>query len=164
MKQKKIQSQALERLLRNADELGLNKAARIKLQWFLFYVTHNENVSLTCRHFGIARSTFNRWLNRFDARDERSLEEESRRPLNVRAVETDDAVIELVTSLRRSHPMMNKEEIQNRLKKKGHTVSVSTVGRIITRNNLFFGDSPAHRRKRGEGHSGYTDFSSAIPV
>jgi len=164
MKQKKIQSQALERLLRNADQLGLNKAARIKLQWFLFYATHDENVSLTCRHFGIARSTFTRWFNRFDPRDERSLEEESRRPLNVRAPETDGAVIALVTELRRSHPMINKEEIQGRLQTAGYTVSVSTVGRIITRNNLFFGNSPAHRRKRGEGHSGYADFSAAVPV
>lgn len=164
MKKEKIQYQAIEKLLRTADELGLNKAARIKLQWFLFYATHDGNVSLTCRHFGIARSTFNRWYARFDVRDERTLEEASRRPLTVRTPETAGDVVTFVAELRRSHPFMNKEDIQTRLHAAGHTVSASTVGRIIARNNLFFGNSPAHRRKRGEGHAGYTDFSTAIPV
>lgn len=149
MKRQKIQLQAIESLLRRADALALPKDARVRLRWFEFYATHEYNASLTCRHFGIARSTFARWLKRFDSSDERTLEEESRRPKHVRLPETDDVVIAMVGEMRRKNPLMNKGVIREELLCAGHDVSLATVGRIITRNRFFFADTPSHRRKRG---------------
>ena len=39
-----------------------------------------ENVALTCRHFGISRQTFYRWLRRYQPLDLTSLEERSHCP------------------------------------------------------------------------------------
>ncbi|PIR48236.1 hypothetical protein COU80_05395, partial [Candidatus Peregrinibacteria bacterium CG10_big_fil_rev_8_21_14_0_10_55_24] len=36
-----------------------------RLQWFLHFLQHGS-VSATCRHFGIARTTFYRWWKRYD--------------------------------------------------------------------------------------------------
>lgn len=38
--------------------------AKKRLKWFDWHRDHGENVSLTCRHFGIGRSTFYRWAKR----------------------------------------------------------------------------------------------------
>lgn len=39
----------------------LSKTARLRLKWFEFCDIYGDNVSLTCRHFGIGRQTFYRW-------------------------------------------------------------------------------------------------------
>lgn len=46
--------------------------------------TKNHPVTVTCRRFGISRSTYYRWWKRFDPRNLKSLENRSRRPKNVR--------------------------------------------------------------------------------
>ncbi len=144
----------VRRLLKQAAELELSAGAVLRLKWFLYAIEHDDNVSLACRHFGIARSTFVRWWNRFDAQDPSSLEETSRRPHTVRAPETDAAVVELIRALRMQHPTMGKVGIHALLRDAhGVTVSVSTVGRVIARHKLFFGPQASHAQKRGETES-----------
>jgi transposase-like protein len=143
--------QDVRRLLRNAEGLELSVGAVQRLKWFAYALEHDENISLTCRHFGIARSTFLRWAERFDAHDIATLEEQSRRPHTVRTPDTDARVIDLVRALRTQHTNMSKETITQILREQhGVDLSVSTVGRIITRHKMFFGSSPSHRQKRGE--------------
>jgi transposase len=48
---------------------SLSRAARTRLQWMLFYLFNGRNAARTCRHFGISRQTFYRWLRRFDRHD-----------------------------------------------------------------------------------------------
>ncbi|MFA7682072.1 MAG: helix-turn-helix domain-containing protein, partial [Candidatus Peribacteraceae bacterium] len=55
-------------LLEQALDGGMNKEVVERLQWFLHYNTYGS-VSATCRQFGIARTTFYRWLKRFDPTD-----------------------------------------------------------------------------------------------
>lgn len=43
-----------------------------RLEWLINFVSHGS-VSQTCKRFDIARTTFYRWLNRFDATDLHSL-------------------------------------------------------------------------------------------
>jgi len=50
----------------------------------LFYLFKGRNAARTCRHFGISRQTFYRWLRRFDRHDLRTLEGRSHRPRNIR--------------------------------------------------------------------------------
>lgn len=142
-------ARALERLLKQAAVLGLSRHAKQHLQWLLFAAQHDGDVALTCRHFGIARSTFLRWAERFRLEDIESLEERSRRPHHVRGATYDPAVVEIVRQLRQQEPYSNKQEIRDRLAREhGYELSAATVGRIIQKYGLFFGSTPAHRAKR----------------
>lgn len=141
----------IKNLLQRADAIGLSSDAKQRLHWFSFALTHGGNVSLACRHFGIARSTYVRWMQRFDPRDPDTLEEHSRRPHTVRAPETDARVIALIKAYRQQEPLVSKDVIQERLRAEhGVTISSSTVGRIIARHKFFFADTESHRIKRME--------------
>jgi hypothetical protein len=154
----------VRRLLKQAADLELSAGAVQRLKWFVYALEHDNNVSLACRRFGIARSTYMRWWLRFDASNPASLEEASRRPHTVRAPETDARTVELIRTLRMAHPAMGKVGIHALLRDlHGVEVSVSTVGRVIARNKLFFADSQAHARKRGD-FAVETDLPSYQPL
>ena len=141
----------VQRLLQHAEELELSADAALRLQWFAFAIDHDGNIGLTCRHFGISRSTFFRWAKRFDPLHPETLEEHSRRPHTFREPETDAQTIALIRRYREEHPLMGKEKIQKHLlEEHGVTVSVSTVGRVIARHGFFFADIPSHRAKRAD--------------
>lgn len=141
----------LVRIQKHADDLELSRGARQRLQWFIFAAMHEGNVSLTCRHFGIARSTFLRWSKRFDVAHPETLEEHSRCPHHVRASETSPEVVALIKHLRTQHPLMSKERIERELLATHRIeLSASTIGRVIAREGFFFADTPAHRRKRNQ--------------
>jgi transposase-like protein len=140
---------AIKKLLRSAQDLELSDGAVRRLKWFLFAAEHDGNVSITCRHFDIARSTFRRWSERFSAHDITTLEENSRKPRNVRSSTIDPRVIEIVRVLREDAPKMQKAVIVDKLlREHGIVLSAATVGRIITRHKLFFGTTKSHREKR----------------
>ena len=140
--------QRVQWFLAHAKELRLGRSAVQRLHWFAFALEHNGNASLTCRHFGIARSTYLRWVGRFDPNDERSLEDCSKRPQHLRRSQLSGNAIAAIKGLRRTNPTMNRAEIAQSLIQHGFAVSPSTVGRIITKHRLFFGDIPSHRSKR----------------
>lgn len=141
----------IEKLLRRADDIGLSHQAKQRLKLFSYALKHSGNISLTCRHFGIARSTFLRWAERFEARDESSLEERSRCPKKVREPKTDVGIIERIRALRLAYPTQGKQRIAHILAMEGMHVSASTVGRVIARHALFFAPTPSHRAKRSYG-------------
>ena len=156
-----LRLQDVRRLLRSAGEYELGAAAVQRLKWFQYNLEHSGNVSLTCRHFGISRSTFLRWAERFDATDVRTLEEFSRRPHTVRLPETDTHTIELITKIRKEQPLLGKEAVTAILKTSHSvTVSSSTVGRIIKRHNLFFAATASHETKR----TSMEDHSARLPI
>jgi Helix-turn-helix domain len=51
---------------KTAELLHLSRAARGRLEWIIFWEKNSKDVSLTARHFGIARKTFYKWLVRFE--------------------------------------------------------------------------------------------------
>lgn len=133
-----------------ASKLELSLNARLRLKWFTFAVEHGGDVDLTCRRFGISRSTYHRWAGRIDLNDPRTLEEKSKRPHRVRTEETPAFVVQLIRLYRTENPTMCKEIIASRLLvEHGLTISKSTIGRVIARHGFFFGDSRSHRLKRG---------------
>jgi transposase-like protein len=151
MRHDMLSASEIRRLLRSASQLELSSDAVQKLKWFLFAAEHAENVSLTCRHFGISRSTYLRWSERFDANDLSTLDEHSRSPHTVREPETDPKVVTLIAELRTAQPMIGKEAISAILQQSHSiTVSSSTVGRVISRHGLFFAETASHRRKRAQ--------------
>lgn len=143
----------------------MSREVKLRLRWFEYYLQHDGNVSLTCRHFGIARTTFLRWFKRFDPTDVSTLEDKSRRPKTFRQPEVSDRAEELVRMLRQKFPHLDRNVICEVLKSK-HDINLSpaTVGRIIKRNGLYFGDSPSHTHKRRMWLEKHGDDSSSLPT
>lgn len=110
----------------------LSRQARKRLAWFDYY-DRCGNVSLTCRHFGISRSTFYDWKQRFNRRDLSSLEDRSSRPRRCRQRTWTSRQVLAIKQLREQHPTWGKAKLQRLLQRDwGMTLSVSKVGRILT--------------------------------
>lgn len=69
-----ISFEHLQSLLARARQEHMRHEVVERLSWFSDFALH-RSISRTCRTFGIARTTFYRWLKRFDPHDLRSLED-----------------------------------------------------------------------------------------
>lgn len=110
----------------------LSSEAKKRLKWFDWHRGHGQNVSLTCRHFGIARQTFYRWKRRFDPFDLASLEDRSSRPLRVRQRTWTTAEVLAVQRLREAFSRWGKEKLAVLLSREGVMLCASRVGRILS--------------------------------
>lgn len=120
------------------NTVSLSKEAKLRLSWIDYYQTHN-NAALTCRHYGIARSCFHKWLKRFNTRGVGGLQTVSTRPKHVRQSHVPREVIDTVRTLRKANPEYSKYKLAVILKRDyGYSLSASSVGRVISRYNLFF--------------------------
>lgn len=145
-----IRDVAPYKLKRIRQTVTLSKAAKQRLKWIDYYHAHGNNARLTCRHFGIAHRTFYRYYNRCKQQGLSGLENQSHRPQNVRQPTTPRPVIDAIKQLRKANPEFSKYKLAVILKRDyGYSVSASTVGRVISRYNLFF--SPTVKQK---GHPG----------
>jgi DNA invertase Pin-like site-specific DNA recombinase len=74
----------------------LTERAKYKIKVLDLHKSHENNNSLTARHFGISRMTLYRWLKRFKQYGIMGLNEESRRPKRLRRPTTSwDTVIKV---------------------------------------------------------------------
>lgn len=110
----------------------LSRAARTRLQWFDWHATHRQNVSLTCRHFGIGRQTFYRWQRRFQRQALVTLEDRSHRPRRVRQPTWSAQLAQAVLRLRVENPRWGKDKLTPLLRAQNWVVSCSMVGRILS--------------------------------
>lgn len=108
----------------------LSKEARVRLQWFTWHDQHGQNVSLTCRHFGISRQTFYVWRKRYRPRRLASLEQRSSRPRRRRQPTWTVEQVHAVQQLRAQYPRWGKDKLVHLLPA-GMRLSVSMVGRIL---------------------------------
>lgn len=111
----------------------LSKPALKRLFWIDFYLSHKENVSLTCRYFGISRDTFYRWKKRFNPRVLQSLEfdPKTRRPNRVRMMRVPEHIRSRIYSIRKADPEKSKYEIQVELKDEGILIGQSAIQKIV---------------------------------
>lgn len=138
-------------LYKVAKEQDIQREAVKRLRWIDYYTKHN-NAALTCRYFGISESCFWKWKSRFDRIGLRGLESRSRKPKRTREPETDSETIEAIERLRKLFPCYGKQKIHE-LMGSPPNLSVSAVGRVIKRYNLFFRKrkkKPYHSRRWGE--------------
>jgi putative transposase len=110
----------------------LSRAAQVRLAWMDFH-RRTHNVALTCRHFGISRQTFYRWLKRYEPMDLTSLEERSHCPHHRRQPTWSFSLERKVLRLRLQFPRWGKDKLAVLLRQPGEVVSTSMVGRILTR-------------------------------
>ncbi len=139
----------LETILTSSEAAALSAPAKERLAWIAMFVTGKSSVSEVCLRYGIARSTFHRWIDRFDPNDLSTLEEKARAPLATRSPVIEQRAIELIREYRQSSPLMGKEKIRTLLMSEhGMDVSSSTIGRVIEREGLYFASTPLHWKKR----------------
>jgi len=86
---------------------NLSKQARTRLKWFDYYY-QCDNVAQTCRHFGIARKTFYKWLKVYEPDNLYSLEDRSRAPINTRQPEITPLQEQRVIELRKKYIRYSK--------------------------------------------------------
>lgn len=110
----------------------LSRAAQVRLAWMDFY-RRTQNVALTCRHFGISRQTFYRWLKRYEPLDLTTLEERSHCPHRRRRPTWSFLLERKVLTLRLQFPRWGKDKLAVLLRQEKLAVSTSMVGRILSR-------------------------------
>ena len=116
---------------------GLTDDAKLRLKILDWHRSHESNISLTARHFGLDRRTIRRWQRRFALRGPVGLNDESRRPKRVRKPIIDSDTVWKAIKIRKEYPAWSKYKIQALLQREGTIVSVSTIGRILKRRGLI---------------------------
>lgn len=128
----------------------LSHEAKHRLRVIDYYLK-TRNVSLTCRHFGICRSYFYKWYNRFNPKDLTSLESRSRRPKHTRPVTYNTKFIKLIRKLRTDYPYLSAKKLARIVwRDYGISYSAATIGRIIKRYKLYFRAAVQASRKRSK--------------
>lgn len=123
-----------KRYISRLSQAEITAGAKKRLAWMDYY-HKSGNARLTCRHFGISPDTFYRWRRRYQPKNLKSLEDntKTRRPKRLRIPTTPVLVVERILSLREQYPRWGKAKIAVLLRREGILASVSTVGRTITR-------------------------------
>ena len=129
----------------------LTEKAKKKLKILDWHRSHDQNVSLTARRFGLTRKTVRSWQKRFNRFGLVGLNEQSRRPKNVRRSTTSWEIVSEVVNLKKQYPTWSKYKIRILLKRKGLVTSASTVGRIFKRKRLI-GKKISQKRRKAALH------------
>lgn len=108
---------------------ALSRDAKQRLKILDYARTHS--VAATCRHYGIARSTYYRWAKRYDPQQLAFLENRPSRPTRWRRPTWTPAQAEAVRQAREAHPRWGKDKLTVVLRRKGMLLSISMVGRIL---------------------------------
>jgi putative transposase len=111
----------------------LSHDARRRLAMLDWHRTHGGNVSLTARHFGVARPTVYRWLSRYDRFHLETLEDRSSAPRRRRRPTWTIEQLRAVRLVRERYPRWGKEKLAVLLRRDGLRLSSSMVGRILGR-------------------------------
>lgn len=124
-------------------DFSKNEVAKFRLEVINFYKKHG--LAATKDAYGVSRATIFRWKKKLEDSkgDITSLIPKSKTPKRRRKMEVSNEVIEFVRNIRKEHPRLGKEKIKPLLdeycKEIGaKTVSVSTIGKIIKRYNMFY--------------------------
>ena len=125
----------------------LSERARFKIKVLDWHREHDNNVSLTARHFGLGRMTVHRWLKQIKRYGPIGLNDKSRRPKRTRQPTTDSSIMIKIVQTRKQYPAWSKYKIKTLLEREGVCVSVSTVGRVLKRRGLINRRVSAKQRK-----------------
>jgi transposase InsO family protein len=136
-----------------AKMAGLSKAARQRLEWMIFHRQQaGENGALVCRHFGLHRNTFGKWLKLFDEANLKSLETRSRKPHHVRHRVASSLQDDRVIALRKAHPCWSKMKLK-KLYESTYPEPISSwyIQRVIESYRLY----PQRKRRQKHPYTSY---------
>ena len=132
-----------------AKKLNLSKKARQRLNWIIYYYTKaNKNASLTCRYFGITRSKWYFWINKFDETNLRTLEDDSTAPVKRRQKEYTNLQYERVVKLRKQFIRYGKVKLLKKyqlLYSEDRNISDWKVQCIIQVSDIYYHPKKAFR-------------------
>jgi transposase len=122
-----------------AKIVKLSKTTQIRLEWMIFYQTKAKgNARLTWRHFAISPKTFYKWLNLFDEKDLKSLEDRSKAPKTQRKPEYTPEEIQRVIALRLKYPTLGRDKLSILYKEEYHQeIKYWNLRRIIHDFKLY---------------------------
>lgn len=127
---------------------GLTQKARDRLNKLDWHRIHGQNISLTCRHFGIQRRILRDWFKRYKLLGAIGLNDGSKRPKRVRRPTTSRELELAIIMVRKQYPSWSKYKINARLKRKtDFKTSDSTIGRVLKRRGLINRRKSKKRRK-----------------
>lgn len=119
-----------------ANRTNITEKAKQRLKVVDWLRNHNGNVSLASRRFGLNRETVREWRNTFGKTGMLGLNDKSHRPKHVRLPTINWKTVDEIVLLRKAYPAWSKYKIQAILKKKGFSISASSVGRVLKRKKL----------------------------
>jgi len=125
----------------------LTERAKHRLKILDWWRNHDQNYSLTARRFGYGRMTIYRWVKRYRQYGLFGLNEDSRKPKNVRQPTTPWQIVARIVQLREEYPAWSKYKLGVLLKKEGYSISASTVGRILKRKGMI-SEKVSKKRRR----------------
>lgn len=133
---------------------SLSKDALRRLTWIDWYFYHGSNAELTCRHFGISKSLFYRWKNRFDRKNLKTLEFDTklRRPHKLREMTTPPRILKLIYDIRLADLSKSKYEIEEELKRAGIKISRKVIQKVINRHFELKNDEHKIKLKKSRNH------------
>lgn len=130
-------------MLASLRKFSADEVAKERLKIIHFYDEHGETQCL--KYFGVNRKTIHVWKKKLAAADQHleALVAHSTRPRHVRRMTTDPRILDFIRQLREAHPRLGKEKIKPLLDRHCQKLeipspAVSTIGKIIKRQGLFF--------------------------
>lgn len=130
-------------MLKSLRRFSKDDVAKERLKILEFYGEYGEKA--TIKVFGIRRNTVFVWKKRLKASRNSlaSLIPTSTTPRTQRRMITDPKIVSEIRKLREEYPRLGKDKIKpilNKycLKERLTPISVSTIGKVIKRNNFFF--------------------------
>jgi transposase InsO family protein len=146
----------VKKVIASLKRFSKDEVAKERLRIIEFYDLHGEKT--TREAFKVGRDTIWIWKKRLkESRNSiSSLIPTSTTPKTRRTMITDPKVISYIKSLREKHPRLGKEKIKPLLDKyclkEGFpAIEVSTIGKVIRRNNFFFQKSGKVYHNPGSG-------------
>ena len=130
-----------------AVRTNITEKAKQRLKVVDWLQSHEGDVSLTARHFGLDRKTVRSWRNKFNQVGMLALNDKSHKPKHLRQTTTSWEIIDEIVKTRKTYPAWSKWKIQAILKRKNMNVSASTIGRILKRKCLI-DKKVSHKRSK----------------
>lgn len=130
-----------------AVRTNITEKAKQRLKVVDWLRSHEGDVSLTARHFGLDRKTVRSWRNKFNQVGMLALNDKSHKPKHLRQTTTSWEIIDEIVKTRKTYPAWSKWKIQAILKRKNMNVSASTIGRILKRKCLI-DKKVSHKRSK----------------
>ena len=127
-----------DRIKSIAKGKDLSPKALNRLEWLRYYYTKAEqNALLTCRHFGISKKTFYKWKKLFKETDVMTLEDRTKRPMNVRRPDYKPFQVERLQNLHQTFPTLGREKLLVIYRERyGESLSPWYARRIMSAFNL----------------------------
>ena len=121
--------------------------------WMRHYFKSGQNISATCREFGITRVTFYKWRDRYDPeRPSSPLREHSRRPHTTRTPSWNHIDLLIVAELSMDNPTFGAERLSRLVAERGwKEMSRATVGRLLAKIRER---CPTSKQKDGRHNAG----------